>query len=259
MRVSRRPSGILPPFIEQAPPACPVRTWARTRARGCAASSLAPRCHARTLSDYGSQALCRESAVQHHGSGSDDALLAGGDGRERARHARHGHRPGARVRLRPDGTDAEAEKAITEFHEYQMQGRPLVVNEAKPKPEFAAGAGRGGSAGGGGDFGGGGGGDYGGGGGRGREPRWWPADRCARRLRRPATLLVDQPAVAQTDDPISVRRVRLVAVWRPALRPGSPVCVRLLFATLARRGAHAGLRATGAGVIRRPASRRADG
>ena len=35
-------------------------------------------------------------------------------------------------------TDAEAEKAITEFHEYQMQGRPLVVNEAKPKPEFAA-------------------------------------------------------------------------------------------------------------------------
>jgi len=70
-------------------------------------------------------------------------------------------------------TDAEAEKAIAEFHEHQMQGRPLVVNEAKPKPEFAAGAGRGfGRGGGGGDFGGGG--DYGGGGGgRGsREPRW---------------------------------------------------------------------------------------
>ena len=70
-------------------------------------------------------------------------------------------------------TDAEAEKAIAEFHEYQMQGRPLVVNEAKPKPEFAAGAGRGfGRGGGGGDFGGGS--DYGGGGGgRGsREPRW---------------------------------------------------------------------------------------
>ena len=70
-------------------------------------------------------------------------------------------------------TDAEAEKAITEFHEYQMQGRPLVVNEAKPKPEFAAGAGRGFGRGGGGDFGGGGGDFGGGGGGRGsREPRW---------------------------------------------------------------------------------------
>ena len=66
-------------------------------------------------------------------------------------------------------TDAEAEKAIAEFHEYQLQGRPLVVNEAKPKPEFAAGAGRGFGRGGG-DFGGGGGGDFGGG--RGREPRW---------------------------------------------------------------------------------------
>jgi RNA recognition motif-containing protein len=69
--------------------------------------------------------------------------------------------------------DAEAEKAIAQFHEHEMQGRPLVVNEAKPKPEFAAGAGRGFGRGGG-DFGGGGGGDYGGGGGgRGsREPRW---------------------------------------------------------------------------------------
>ena len=69
-------------------------------------------------------------------------------------------------------TDAEAEKAISEFHEFQMQGRPLIVNEAKPKPEFAAGAGRGFGRGGG-DYGGGGG-DFGGGGvGRGsREPRW---------------------------------------------------------------------------------------
>jgi cold-inducible RNA-binding protein len=73
-------------------------------------------------------------------------------------------------------SDAEAEKAIAEFHEFQMQGRPLVVNEAKPKPEFAAGAGRGfgRGGGGGGDYGGGSGGDFGGGGGgRGsREPRW---------------------------------------------------------------------------------------
>ncbi len=71
-------------------------------------------------------------------------------------------------------SDAEAEKAIAELHEFQIQGRPLVVNEAKPKPEFAAGAGRGfGRGGGGGDFGGGGGDFGGGGGGRGsREPRW---------------------------------------------------------------------------------------
>ena len=71
-------------------------------------------------------------------------------------------------------TDDEAEKAISEFHEFQMQGRPLVVNEAKPKPEFAAGAGRGFGRGGGGDYGGGGG-EFGGGGGGGRgsrEPRW---------------------------------------------------------------------------------------
>lgn len=33
------------------------------------------------------------------------------------------------------GTDAEARKAITELHEYQLEGRALVVNEARPKPE----------------------------------------------------------------------------------------------------------------------------
>jgi cold-inducible RNA-binding protein len=55
-------------------------------------------------------------------------------------------------------SDEDAQKAIQEFHEYQMDGRALVVNEARPKPQ--------------GDFGGGGrGGGYGGGGGR-REPRW---------------------------------------------------------------------------------------
>jgi RNA recognition motif-containing protein len=32
-------------------------------------------------------------------------------------------------------SDEEAQKAITEFHEYKMDGRPLVVNEARPKPE----------------------------------------------------------------------------------------------------------------------------
>lgn len=61
-------------------------------------------------------------------------------------------------------TDEDAQKAINEFHQYQMDGRPLVVNEAKPKPE---GGGRGfGGGGGGRDFGG----DYSGG--RRREPRW---------------------------------------------------------------------------------------
>jgi RNA recognition motif-containing protein len=53
--------------------------------------------------------------------------------------------------------DDDAAKAITEFHEHQMDGRALVVNEARPKPE--------------GGFGGGGGGGRGRGGGGGI-PRW---------------------------------------------------------------------------------------
>ena len=62
-------------------------------------------------------------------------------------------------------SDDDAQKAINELHQYQFDGRALVVNEARPKPV------------GGGDFGGGGGGGgrggYGGGGGGGRrEPRW---------------------------------------------------------------------------------------
>jgi RNA recognition motif-containing protein len=74
------------------------------------------------------------------------------------------------------GTDEEAQRAISEFNEYQLDGRPLVVNEARPKPEggFAGGGGRGrGGFGGGGDNRGGGG--YGGGedfGGGRKEPRW---------------------------------------------------------------------------------------
>ena len=74
------------------------------------------------------------------------------------------------------GTDDEAQKAISEFHEHQMDGRALVVNEARPKPEggFGGGGGArggGGRGGGGGYDRGGGGGGYGGGGGK-REPRW---------------------------------------------------------------------------------------
>jgi RNA recognition motif-containing protein len=55
-------------------------------------------------------------------------------------------------------TDDEAQKAINELNNYQLDGRGLTVNEARPKPAS-------------GGFGGGGG--YGGGGGsRRREPRW---------------------------------------------------------------------------------------
>ena len=56
-------------------------------------------------------------------------------------------------------TDEEAQKAATEFNQYQLGGRALTVNEARPKTE------------GGFDGGGGYGGKRGGGGGR-REPRW---------------------------------------------------------------------------------------
>lgn len=56
-------------------------------------------------------------------------------------------------------TDEEAERAASEFNQYELGGRALTVNEAKPKPE--------GGFGGGGGFGG----NRAGGGGR-REPRW---------------------------------------------------------------------------------------
>lgn len=73
-------------------------------------------------------------------------------------------------------SDEDAQKAISEFHQFELQGRPLVVNEARPKPEFGGGAGRGSYAGGGGngsyegDGGGGAGGDFGAR--NRREPRW---------------------------------------------------------------------------------------
>jgi cold-inducible RNA-binding protein len=67
-------------------------------------------------------------------------------------------------------TDEEAQKAITELNEFKMEGRALVVNEARPKPIGGGGGGFGGGGGGGGDRGSRGGG--GGGGGNRREPRW---------------------------------------------------------------------------------------
>jgi RNA recognition motif-containing protein len=76
--------------------------------------------------------------------------------------------------------DSEAANAINALNGYQMEGRSLNVNEARPKPDRGFGGGGGGGRGGG--FGGGGGGRPGGGGGGGgrgggggggrREPRW---------------------------------------------------------------------------------------
>src|SRR4051794_30227912 len=53
-------------------------------------------------------------------------------------------------------TDEDAQKAINDFHEHQMEGRALVVNEARPKPEGGFGGGGGGRGGRGGGGGGGG-------------------------------------------------------------------------------------------------------
>ncbi|MEY2518917.1 MAG: hypothetical protein QOF24_676 [Verrucomicrobiota bacterium] len=66
-------------------------------------------------------------------------------------------------------TEADAQKAITEFNGKTVEGRPLTVNEARPRearPPGGGGGGRGGGYGGGGGGGGygGGGGGYGGGG-----------------------------------------------------------------------------------------------
>src|SRR5580765_8026137 len=38
-------------------------------------------------------------------------------------------------------SDEEAQKAITELHEYQLGGRSLTVNEARPKPTSGGGGG----------------------------------------------------------------------------------------------------------------------
>ena len=71
------------------------------------------------------------------------------------------------------GSDDDAQKAVSQLNDYQMDGRPLVVNEARPKPEGGYGGG-GGNRGGGGREGGGGRNfeseDFSGG--RRKEPRW---------------------------------------------------------------------------------------
>src|SRR5580704_2414454 len=55
------------------------------------------------------------------------------------------------------GSDAEAQAAIRGLHEQEHDGRPLTVNEAKPREERGGGGGggRGGRGGGGGGYGGG--------------------------------------------------------------------------------------------------------
>ncbi|MEO6871711.1 MAG: RNA recognition motif domain-containing protein [Chthoniobacterales bacterium] len=68
------------------------------------------------------------------------------------------------------GNEADATKAITEFNGKTVEGRPLTVNEARPREARPGGGGGGGRSGGyggggGGYGGGGGGGGYGGGGG----------------------------------------------------------------------------------------------
>ncbi|HVL67560.1 MAG TPA: RNA-binding protein [Vicinamibacterales bacterium] len=66
------------------------------------------------------------------------------------------------------GSDEDAQKAISSFNDYKLEGRALVVNEARPKTE-------GGGFGGGGGRGGGGRGNYDSedfSGGRRKEPRW---------------------------------------------------------------------------------------
>ena len=66
------------------------------------------------------------------------------------------------------GSDAEAQSAINGMNGQPLEGRPVVVNEARPREERPGGfGGGGGRSGGGGGYGGGGGGGYGGGGGGG--------------------------------------------------------------------------------------------
>lgn len=65
------------------------------------------------------------------------------------------------------GNPDAAKAAIAGMHGRQLDGRPLTVNEARPKEERPGGGGGGYSGGGGGGYSGGGGGGYGGGGGGG--------------------------------------------------------------------------------------------
>ena len=65
------------------------------------------------------------------------------------------------------GSDAEAQSAINGMNGQALEGRAIVVNEARPREDRPGGFGGGRGGGGGGGYGGGGGGGYGGGGGGG--------------------------------------------------------------------------------------------
>ena len=68
------------------------------------------------------------------------------------------------------GSDPEAQAAINGMNGQALDGRAIVVNEARPREERPGGFGGGGRSGGGGGYGGGGGGGYGSGGGGGGRP-----------------------------------------------------------------------------------------
>ena len=68
------------------------------------------------------------------------------------------------------GSDAEAQSAINGMNGQALEGRAIVVNEARPREERPGGYGGGGGGGSRGGYGGGGGGAGGGGGGGGRSP-----------------------------------------------------------------------------------------
>src|ERR1044071_7705140 len=100
-------------------------------------------------------------------------------------------------------TDEEAQKAASEFNQYQMGGRALTVNEARPKPEggFGGGGGYGGNRG-------------GGGGGR-REARWESDEELVeRRPRDPADLWRGDARRSER----APHRHRLRRAWTPRLR-----------------------------------------
>jgi RNA recognition motif-containing protein len=71
------------------------------------------------------------------------------------------------------GTDQEAQASIDALHDQKHDGRPLTVNEARPREERGGGGGGGGRGGYGGGGGGGGRGGYGGGGGGGGGRGGW--------------------------------------------------------------------------------------
>jgi RNA recognition motif-containing protein len=75
------------------------------------------------------------------------------------------------------GSDAEAQEAIRGMNGQALEGRAIVVNEARPREERPGGFGGGGGGGGRGGYGGGGGGYGGGGGGRGGDRGGYASDR----------------------------------------------------------------------------------